>query len=702
MVRGFRPFVNRSRDPLQSHVTSTTPSTLKPAARLNTLEEREALKLGKRIEAIWATRRSLTIGEKNELTWLVTTQKHLRSGRLTLAQLQGLEPYRTWNVADQVRNLSHDQDETQLRRHLRIFNGDYTDLESQATAHQNVPTVSYRLPGSAWETQQARPQSPPQPVDDPSSKQSDPVEAPGPSFPLESPLVPERGQRISTSQDSRDPRAPQRVPGIRNIIEQRITSAKARLSRLLRGVSPFAQGSFHVRTDYARCPSNFFTRRDSLFFHMSQDPLHFHRPPPPIHIDLFDAATRDVRVENVIGYSFKNKSLCIEALKTDRTEIPLYWQGIVTPIADNRRLALLGDRALGLALAELWWDTNSSTYTYQALARKLESRVALALRGRELGIDDALIIRREHGPQVSDIIAETLEAIVGAVFVDSNNSLSVVQGVVKNLRFDHDLRQLAKAISPERGPTAVADNPLTNLPQIDFADDVPVTLSTEQLPAKTPNLEQASAERSHEQSQQIPEMFKKKSGIEQILAWKLPNDRRVHLLHELSKLQRQMEKVGATSVEYETFELKMSPQDRTTCMHAILVSEELFVKKLIEFRSNTRGRRKSLERQLDFVRQKIQSSSLEAGFKIDRATNEHEFSPLQVKSVKEKLLRKRWEYEMFTAMQGFSDYRIDKWKKLVDVKLQLDQIGVTPAEYDAYKSSMLAQDNIALTYYKEV
>lgn len=91
--------------------------------------------------------------------------------------------------------------------------------------------------------------------------------------------------------------------------------------------------------------------------------------PPTIHHDLLDAAVKAGHIEERIGYCFNNKLLCIEALKTTGPGCPLYYSGVEVNLPQNKRLALLGDRVLSLALCELWYLSGNmrSAYTNQGL-----------------------------------------------------------------------------------------------------------------------------------------------------------------------------------------------------------------------------------------------------------------------------------------------------------------------------------------------
>jgi hypothetical protein len=104
-----------------------------------------------------------------------------------------------------------------------------------------------------------------------------------------------------------------------------------------------------------------FQRRDLPFLALQSGKLRMKALPPACHHNLLDAAARVGALEVRLGYTFKNRMTCIEALKVTGTWSPLYFDGMVYNVDKNNRLALLGDRVLSLAICELWFQTEHST-----------------------------------------------------------------------------------------------------------------------------------------------------------------------------------------------------------------------------------------------------------------------------------------------------------------------------------------------------
>jgi len=104
---------------------------------------------------------------------------------------------------------------------------------------------------------------------------------------------------------------------------------------------------------------------DTIYFHLSKDPIRLNGPiPTGCGEDVFDAAPRVAIIERVTGYKFKDKVLCVSALKADRPESSLQFGELVVPVPSNHRLALIGDRLLSMHLCKLWYAAGRGTGMY--------------------------------------------------------------------------------------------------------------------------------------------------------------------------------------------------------------------------------------------------------------------------------------------------------------------------------------------------
>jgi ribonuclease III len=156
---------------------------------------------------------------------------------------------------------------------------------------------------------------------------------------------------------------------------------------------------------------------------------------------LFRRATKPTELEKAIGYTFKNRDLFSHALthasvrsgkqaadktKPDKRSNATRKSGPAAVSAhDNERLEFLGDRVLGLAIAELLWSTYPTDSEGQ-LAKRFNGLVrgeACASIGRTIGLGPFLILsgsEADSGGRAKDtILADAVEALLGALFVEA-------------------------------------------------------------------------------------------------------------------------------------------------------------------------------------------------------------------------------------------------------------------------------------------
>ncbi|KAI8936254.1 hypothetical protein NX059_006676 [Plenodomus lindquistii] len=183
-----------------------------------------------------------------------------------------------------------------------------------------------------------------------------------------------------------------------------------------------------------------FERKDQIYLDLETTRLKWLPPPPAIYHDLIDAAARVGHIEVHTGYTFKDRLLCIEALKITAKHWPLYYKGALVELGRNNRLALLGDRALSLACCDMWFRSGNSTAQYSSIHPLVESRKALDLVGREMNLDRDILLHEPRTLPLNDEVAETLEAIIGAIYLDSNKNISRVEEVIRKLGVDKQKR----------------------------------------------------------------------------------------------------------------------------------------------------------------------------------------------------------------------------------------------------------------------
>jgi ribonuclease III len=146
---------------------------------------------------------------------------------------------------------------------------------------------------------------------------------------------------------------------------------------------------------------------------------------------LFAKSKKATDVEKAIGYVFKDRALLTTALTHSSARIA------AQPRSDYERLEFLGDRVLGLAIAEMV----SSAFPDASegdLARKFNRLVrggTCALVAGRIGLGAQLVLSESeavHGGRAKEtILADAMEAILGAVFLEGG--FDAARSVVRKL-----------------------------------------------------------------------------------------------------------------------------------------------------------------------------------------------------------------------------------------------------------------------------
>ncbi|KAL8664026.1 MAG: hypothetical protein Q9168_007990 [Polycauliona sp. 1 TL-2023] len=127
-------------------------------------------------------------------------------------------------------------------------------------------------------------------------------------------------------------------------------------------------------------------------------------------------------VEAIVGYTFNDMDLVREAVSAAGAVIAA---GTRRFPDGNKRLAILGDTVLQLALAEEWYDGDQPRVAFDRIRQRIGSNHNLDSIGRGCNLH-AFVILAGGQTVVSPItMAATVEAILGAVYLDSGNIDSV-------------------------------------------------------------------------------------------------------------------------------------------------------------------------------------------------------------------------------------------------------------------------------------
>ena len=138
-------------------------------------------------------------------------------------------------------------------------------------------------------------------------------------------------------------------------------------------------------------------------------------------------------LQTKLGYSFKRHALLRSAL----THSSFAHEQKLSPTESNQRLEFLGDAVLELCISDVLYhryaDLDEGELTKKRAACVCES--TLAEIAKKLGLGNFLLLgqgeAREGGREKDSILADALESILGAVFLDGG--IEETSNVVRNL-----------------------------------------------------------------------------------------------------------------------------------------------------------------------------------------------------------------------------------------------------------------------------
>jgi ribonuclease-3 len=127
--------------------------------------------------------------------------------------------------------------------------------------------------------------------------------------------------------------------------------------------------------------------------------------------------------QRLIGYQFQDQGLMEEALEE---------AGPAS--AGNERLALLGDNILSIMLLRRWYREGDTTEQGTVLLQGYACNRQLTSRARDLDLQRFIHKRLDLDRSLPDhALATTVEAILGAVWLDSRESLGKVDNVMEKI-----------------------------------------------------------------------------------------------------------------------------------------------------------------------------------------------------------------------------------------------------------------------------
>ncbi|KAJ5593531.1 RNAse III [Penicillium hordei] len=131
------------------------------------------------------------------------------------------------------------------------------------------------------------------------------------------------------------------------------------------------------------------------------------------------------KAEEIISYRFKDRLGPRRALQLADS---IHQNG-------NKDLALLGDTVIKLILVKEGLRRHAARGQINNVVSEKSSNTYLAQRGFSTGLAECAFANRSQGNTIyPGPMTSTMEAIVGAVFIDSKEETLVVKGVMEALR----------------------------------------------------------------------------------------------------------------------------------------------------------------------------------------------------------------------------------------------------------------------------
>jgi len=131
-------------------------------------------------------------------------------------------------------------------------------------------------------------------------------------------------------------------------------------------------------------------------------------------------------LEKNIGYIFIDKSLIIRALTTKACALEQYAKNpeLNEKLADQKVLCTLGDSVLKLIIVDRLFKEGSKTAAMITdRKQEIEKRTTLGNISLKLKVGDFIRMgvgeKKQHINEQENTLAETLEAIIGAIYLDS-------------------------------------------------------------------------------------------------------------------------------------------------------------------------------------------------------------------------------------------------------------------------------------------
>jgi len=137
-------------------------------------------------------------------------------------------------------------------------------------------------------------------------------------------------------------------------------------------------------------------------------------------------------VQVKLGYDFIDSNLLNEAFIA--AGAPVSRSDVKGPTQGNKRLALVGDAVLRLCILDEWYPTGADIETGDNLVRDFGTNENLKRIANEWNFTEPLEENpHQKGKMPKTTLASTVEAVIGAVWIDSQKDVVTVQHLLKKL-----------------------------------------------------------------------------------------------------------------------------------------------------------------------------------------------------------------------------------------------------------------------------
>ncbi|EAT91978.1 hypothetical protein HBH56_121330 [Parastagonospora nodorum] len=151
-------------------------------------------------------------------------------------------------------------------------------------------------------------------------------------------------------------------------------------------------------------------------------------------------------IEQIIGYIYTDKLICLEALQMNMDPMYVSLGGIRHLVRKNKNLETVGDAIIDAVLCKKWYefrDSHGHRLSVEQFDSQIRQRNAcnnfFTAIGRANGIDACILMNAGMGNRASDgMVANTVEAVIGAAYIDAGvNGLAVVNAIMARLGLDN-------------------------------------------------------------------------------------------------------------------------------------------------------------------------------------------------------------------------------------------------------------------------